>query len=127
MNLDDECPIGAVDEALRLASRIEIGKIPLDFDPGDLYWSETLATIAQRFSNHAALLHQLEDLLAKAQEELCVDCERMTADEGDRCANCGQRWLAEHRLWEAALEASEKAYQRWLARQALRRAAQRNA
>jgi len=124
--VDRDCPIDIVDEALSLACQLEVRGIPLDFDPGDLRWKEILAIIARRFSNHAALLEQLDDPLAQAQAVLPDGCGHMAAEcDDDPCAGCRERWLAEYRLWEAALDVSEKAYQRWLARAALRRAARR--
>lgn len=123
ITMEAECPIGAVEKALELASRLEIREIPQDFDPGDARWKQILSTIALQFSNHPALLEQLMEWLDQARSELAEDCHFVAA-HGDRvpveeCATC---WLAKYRLWEAALNASEKAYQRWLAKQALRRA-----
>ena len=120
--IDEECPIGAVEEALELATRIEVGKIPVDFDPGDLRWKKVLARIAHQFSNHGALLEELLNTLEEDRMRLPQDCEFFAshADEDpiERCSKC---WLAKYRLWEAALDAAERAYQRWLARKALRR------
>jgi len=128
MIVDEECPLDIVEEALELASQIEVGDIPSDFDPGDLSWKGILASIAQQFSNHPSLLDQLEDLVAEAKLELCPDCDPMVGgSDGEGCAACSERWLAEYWLREAALAAAERAYQRWLARQALRRAANRDA
>ena len=125
MMIDKRCPISAVDEALKLAPQIEVHEIPSDFEPGDVRWREILATIARRFSNYSELLEELEAVLDQAQP-LADDCEFFAAHpDGTPSEGCSERWLAEHRLWEAALAASEKAYQRWLAKQALRRAAGR--
>ena len=122
--LEKECPISAVEKALQLASRVEVGDIPCEFDPGDLGWEEVVETVARRFSNHAALQEQLDDVLARARSALCEDCHFLRAHPDEDLAACDDRWLAEYRLWEMALEASERAYQRWLARQAVRRAAE---
>lgn len=126
--LEKECPLDIVGEALKLASQIEVDAIPLDFDPGNLLWQDILGKIAREFSNHRDLLTQLEDFLARAQAELCDGCDHSVAGESCRsCASCSERWLAEHHLWQGALDGAEKAYQRWLARQALRRAANQDA
>jgi|GEM_PF-3648685 len=124
MTIDEECPIDAVEEALELATQIEVDKIPVDFDPGDLRWNKVLAKIAHEFSNHGALLEELLDTLEEARVQLPQDCEFVGAHaDEDPIETCKKCWLAKYRLWEAALDAAEKAYQRWLARQALRRAA----
>jgi len=122
--IHEECPIHIVDEAAELASQLEVGPIPLDFDPGDLRWREILALIAEDFSNHAELLERLDRVVISAVCELCEDC---TVPAGVRCeedrVDCGERWLAEHELWSAALSTAERAYQRWLARRLIRRGA----
>ena len=106
-----------------MASKIEVGNIPLDFDPGDLRWREVVAMISRRFSNHAALREQLLDRLEERRLELAGGCDFAAAClEGDPQEACRRCWLAKYRLREAALEASERAYQRWLARAAIRRA-----
>ena len=122
----DQCPIHAEDRALELAGQLEVGEIPLDFEPGDPQWKEILAMIARRFSNHARLQDQLDDLLANARLESCENCEFLRANPGGDYVACQEHWLAEYRLWEAALDASERAYQRWLAKSALRNAAEQD-
>jgi hypothetical protein len=124
MMLEEDCPLDIVEESTKLASRIEVEAIPLDFDPGNLLWQDILSRIAREFSNHETLLSQLEDFLVRTEPDLCDGCRDPVAGAGsESCETCSERWLAEHRLWEAALAGAEKAYQRWLARQALRRAA----
>ena len=123
MMTDEECPICAVERALSLASQLEVRDIPLDFDPGDMCWREIIAIIVDQFSNHATLREQLLDGLDEARMELDEECPFVAAHTGDdHQEDCGRCYVATYRLWEAALEASEKAYQRWLARAALRRA-----
>jgi len=91
-------------------------------------WREIIATIADQFSNYATLRDQLLDGLNEARIELDEECSFVVAYTGDdHQEECGRCYVATYRLWEAALEASEKAYQRWLARAALRRAAERDA
>ena len=122
--VEKECPISAVEKAVELAYQLEVTEIPSEFDPGDLRWKEVVETIARRFSNHAALEVQLDDLLAGARSQLCEDCHFLRVHPDEDLGACDDRWLAEYRLWEMALDASERAYQRWLARQAFRRAAE---
>ncbi len=126
--VDEECPIDAVERALSLASQLEVGDIPVDFDPGDMLWREIIATITGQFSNHATLREQLLDDLNQARMELDEACPFVVEYTGDdHQEDCGRCYVATYRLREAALAASEKAYQRWLARAALRRAAERDA
>ena len=128
MILEEECPLDIVGEATELASRIRVDDIPLDFDPGDMLWQDILGEIARQFSNHGILLAELDGFLVGARAKLCDGCERLATDmRCESCSSCSERWLAEHHLWEAALDAAEKAYQRWLARQALRRAGNQEA
>ncbi len=119
----DDCPIGAIERAQELISQLKIGEIPVHFDPGQLRWNEILARIVEDFSNHEGLLEQLDAVLADAREELCGGCAFIAENPGEDYGECPERFLAEHYLRAAALDAAERAYQRWLARQALRRAA----
>ena len=121
--LDAECPIHIVDRAAELASELELGPIPLDFDPGKRLWREIVALIAQEFSNHEELLGRLDEVGTTTAGELCEHCRVLhEAGKGD-ATDCPERWLAEHELWAAALSAAERGYQRWLARRAIRRMA----
>ena len=124
MNIE-ECPIDAVEKALDLVSELEIRDIPEDYDPGPLRWRELIAQIAREFSNHGELVEKLEHALTAAREELCGDCGFIASEPDADFGECPERWLAEHELWTAALDAAERSYQRWLARRALRRAAAR--
>jgi hypothetical protein len=142
MTANVECPFGVVGEALDLSSRIEVRGIPEDFDPGGISWTQTLSLVAQQFSNHEVLIKELHQEVAESRHGICEKC-RATMDDSNGnpckackerflaehrlCEVCAERCLAEHRLWEAALEAAERGYQRWLARRALRRAAERKA
>ncbi len=123
MMINDPCPIDAVEKALQLASRLRVREIPLDFDPGDVLWREIVAVVMERFSNHAELRHELDEVLTRAYQECDDDCEFRRAEPAeDPTSGCSERRLAEYRLREAALEAAERACQRWMARKALRRA-----
>jgi hypothetical protein len=119
----EECPIDAVEKALDLTSELKVGDIPEDFDPGLLRWRELIAQIAKEFSNHGELVEKLDAVLSAAREELCGDCGFIASEPDADYAECPERWLAEHELWTAALDAAERSYQRWLARRAIRRAA----
>jgi len=121
--LDAECPFHIVGRAAELASELELGPIPLDFEPGQLLWREIVALIAEEFSNHGELLEQLDDVGATPAGELCEHCAVLNEAGKEDAADCPERWLAEHELWAAALSAAERAYQRWLARRAIRRMA----
>jgi len=123
MMMIDECPIDAVETALDLASEVEIACIPKDFDPGSLRWRDLIAQIAKEYSNHSDLLVELEEVLTAARKELCPDCGFVASEPEAEYGDCPERWLAEHELWTGALKAAERAYQRWLARRALERAA----
>lgn len=124
----DDCPIDAVDKALELASRLEVREIPRDFEPGDLLWREIVAWVMERFSNHAELQGELDEVLDAAYREYGEACGFLDArPDEDPTTGCSERRLAEYRLREAAFKASERACQRWMARKALRRAGLRDA
>lgn len=123
----EDCPVDIVCRAAELASELVIGDIPLDFDPGQLRWRDILALIADEYSNHADLLEDLDQWMGQAAHASCDGCDLGAAEREQKCVDCSERWLAEHELRTAALDAAERAYQRWLARRALRRAAARKA
>lgn len=127
MTIDQECPIDVIERALELASRLEVQPVPLDFDPGDVRWRQTVAVVADRFSNYTDLAAELDGVLTQAYCELGADCRFWEANpDGNPIADCSERRIAEYRLREAALAAAEKACQRWLARKLLHGAAQQN-
>ena len=119
----EDCPVDIVNRAADLASELVIREIPLEFDPGQLQWRDILAFIAEEHSNHAELLKELGEWAGTVADELCDDCDLLGAESEEACSDCPEQWLAKHELWTAALDAAERAYQRWLARRALRRAA----
>lgn len=120
--LSADCPFHIVDKARELASELEVGPIPLDFDPGDLLWREILALLAEEFSNHGELRKRLDGFPDAETDGRCERCQVLEEWGGDDVADCSERFLAEHELWTAAVRTAERAYQRWLARRLIRRA-----
>lgn len=118
-----DCPLGVVEEAMRLASQIEGRDLPMDFDPGGLSWNQNLLRIARVYTNYEALSGRLRDWLAEVEEDNDTACELRSTRWAPRfepgCPGCPECWLAERELCQAAQSAAERVYQTWLARKAL--------
>lgn len=128
---DAVCPVDVLAEARKLVSRVAGEDLPLTYDPGELDWDQNLLRIVREHTNYDDLVQELEGWIVENLEESGIHCERWSAvaeqEPEQRCANCSYHWVAGHELSQAAYEAAERLYQRWLARRALadRRAGRR--
>jgi hypothetical protein len=125
MTRDSDCPLDVVEEARRLACRIEAQDLPLDFDPTGLSWKENLFRIARRYTNYDVLSRQLRDWLVQAWKDGDVPCEQCATDIDQgvdlESLECPHHWSAQQELSRAAQTVAERKYQTWLARKALDR------